>query len=142
MPGSGYHPQLRVFDALAEDIGAGNVQHAVLLAPDNQGGRFDAGKPLLERRVIALHLSKNSGRLGGVADGMVGQKPEHRLGKVWPFGEYLVQKPVKFRDRSCNQPVVTGGCGERELAWHWLSYAVRCNESECDHLFRIMGGIG
>src|SRR5260221_11463649 len=98
MAGPGYHQQVRVFDALAEDIGAGNVQYAVLLAPNNQGRRCDPGKPLFERRVIALHLSKNSGRLGSTPDRVGRQKSEHGLGKIWTFGEYLVQQPVKFRN--------------------------------------------
>ena len=43
--GSGNHHDLRVFDALAEKIGAGDMQNAVLVAPNNQCGRFDMRQP-------------------------------------------------------------------------------------------------
>src|SRR5215467_5544087 len=45
MPSPGQHQQLRVFDAPVKHIGAGNVNHPVLIAPDDERWRLYQAQP-------------------------------------------------------------------------------------------------
>src|SRR5215813_3576539 len=70
------------------------------------------------------------------------QQLEHRLWQIRTPGKNLVQQPVKLRHGARHQPVVACGNGECKLAGLWLSYAVRREQSERDHLFRISRRVG
>ena len=57
--GAGDDHNFRAFDALKEQIGARDMQDAVLVAPHNQGRRGNIWQPVGQRRIIGLHLGKN-----------------------------------------------------------------------------------